>query len=1013
MTNQLQYHSTHRTFRLAAGLVAGLLIAFVGSAQAQVAQGVDIVMADGLDSPSSFVNWENMPLHAVDMSPDGTTLAVVNITDNRVEFFDLSSGQPVPSGAVQVGLDPVTVRWRPDGTQIWVVNHISDTISVIDNATRRVVATLQTEDEPYDLVFAGDPERVFVTASQRNLVQVMDPGALETASSVRAAVVNTIPINGEDPRAMVVSPDGTKIYVAVFESSNATTLIGGGDRRWLIPNIAGGDSAGELTQEEPYTGGPYGGTNPPPNIGGPTNRVPSTDWQAFDPPINREYLPDGAFPAPGVALIVKKNAAGRWMDDNGGDWTRWVSGPDAPLTLRLVGWDMPDRDVAVIDVATETVTGYARSLMNMVMGIGVNPATGAVTAVGTDAINEIRFEPVLNGKFTRVNLGIVNPDDLDNPTVVDLNAGHLDYTIPTIPQRERVRSIGDPRGIVWNNAGTRGYVTGMGSNNIAIIDQDGRRVGAEQLEVAEGPVGIVLDESRQQLYVLSHHGGTNLTTVSTASESVVASVPLFDPSPTAMKMGRIHLYGTHETSGLGQTSCGACHVDARIDQLSWDLGNPAGQIKPVIGTDVGDDPNPGPNANNLNAGASQAGFGDHHPMKGPLTTQTLQDIIGKEPLHHRSDQAGLEGFNSAFVGLQGSQQLTAEEMQEFEDFLDTIVYPPNPNRYFDNSLPIALDVTGLYKQYATGRYELNDGDALPVGNARNGLIGITTNPVRGAPATRCVSCHTLPTGQGTPVRWDREANMFKEIPHGPNGEAHLALKQSDTTIHRTNKSAGWRNFYERTGTWWNQPESRLGFGFMNDGREDTITRRAMARIFNFGSDQAVADFIALTMSYTGSDMENPNQLTTADPPGPPSNDTHAAVGKQITVTDDRPQPLFGEFQAIRSMIELASKPDRTRAWQSAGVDLVVKGTVDGVERGFVYDRSFGMFRSDIDGETLTPEALRALAAVGGELTYTAVPRWTGVRIGIDRDEDGVGDRTEIMAGSNPADAASRPSNANN
>jgi hypothetical protein len=36
-----------------------------------------------------------------------------------------------------------------------------------------------------------------------------------------------------------------------------------------------------------------------------------------------------------------------------------------------------------------------------------------------------------------------------------------------------------------------------------------------------------------------------------------------------------------------------------------------------------------------------------------------------------------------------------------------------------------------------------------------------------------------------------------------------------------------------------------------------------------------------------------------------------------------------------------------------------------------------------------------------------------VRIGIDRDEDGVGDRTEIMAGSNPADAASRPSNANN
>jgi hypothetical protein len=199
---------------------------------------------------------------------------------------------------------------------------------------------------------------------------------------------------------------------------------------------------------------------------------------------------------------------------------------------------------------------------------------------------------------------------------------------------------------------------------------------------------------------------------------------------------------------------------------------------------------------------------------------------------------------------------------------------------------------------------------------------------------------------------------------------------------------------------------------MNDGREDTVTRRAMARIFNFGSDQAVADFIALLMAYTGSDLENPNPITPIDPPGPPSNDTHAAVGKQITLTDQRPQPLFGEFQAIKSMIELASKPDRTQAWQSAGVDLVVKGTVDSVERGYVYDRASNRFRSDIDSESLTAEELRALASVGTELTYTVVPRWTGVRIGIDRDEDGVGDRTEILAGSNPADPASRPGRAN-
>ena len=32
---------------------------------------------------------------------------------------------------------------------------------------------------------------------------------------------------------------------------------------------------------------------------------------------------------PGHVLIVKKNGAGQWMDDNGGDWTAKVSGADA------------------------------------------------------------------------------------------------------------------------------------------------------------------------------------------------------------------------------------------------------------------------------------------------------------------------------------------------------------------------------------------------------------------------------------------------------------------------------------------------------------------------------------------------------------------------------------------------------------------------------------------------------------------------------------------------------------
>jgi YVTN family beta-propeller protein len=935
----------------------------------------------------SFVNWENHPLHAVDVSPNGSMLAAVNLPDNRVELFSLASGVPVSVGAVPVGLDPVSVRFRSDG-ELWVVNHISDSISVIDVATRLVVTTLQTQDEPYDVVFAGAPQRAFVSCSQANTVQVFNPasGVLQT----------TIAINGEEPRALAVSPDGSSVYVAIFRSSNATTLISGGDRRNLIPNIAGGNAAGPITGDPVFTDGPYGGTNPPPNTGGPTTATPTV--LSFVPPIKPEFLPGGANPAPPVALIVRKNAAGQWLDDNGANWTEFISGARSTETLRVNGWDMPDRDVAVLNASTLAITGYARSLMNTVMAIAVNPVSGALTAVGTDGTNEIRFEPNVKGKFTRVQLGLVDPANLASTSVVDLNAGHLNYSTSSLPQSERNKSIGDPRGIVWNAAGTRGYVTGMGSNNLIVIDPAGTRIG--RVDLGEGALGIARDDSRQQLYVLNRFAATISVVSMTVPESVVATVALFDPTPTAIKVGRRHLYDTHETSGLGQLSCASCHIDGREDALAWDLGDPQGVMQDVVGTDVTQPvhtPNPGANAHNLFATGSIPfnNYQDWHPMKGPMTTQTLQDIIGKEPFHHRGDKDGIEGFAGAYVSLQGDDApLSPAKMQEFENFLATIAYPPNPFRNFDNSLPTSLPLPG---HYSTGRYTLPEGAPLPNGNAAHGLTLVTTSSPG---ATRCVQCHTLPTGMTTHKRWN--GSRYVTIPPGPNGESHLALRPDDTTIHRGNKGQSWRNLYEKTGTEFTKPESRTGFGYMNDGREDSITRRAMATIFDFGSDQNVADFTALLLAYTGFGTDvNPNPDNTGNPPGPASQDAHAAVGKQVTISSAASVPMFGQADAIAQMIAFAdATPGRC--------DLVVKGVVAGTQRGWYYDRFANQFLSDIDGEAIAVAALRALATPVSELTYTVVPRGSGPRIGVDRDTDGYGDRTEGLNAGNPSNPLVTP-----
>ena len=125
----------------------------------------------------SFVNFETPHVHPMDMTPDGTTLLLVNTADNRLEVFDVSGAAVLHVDSIPVGLDPVSVRARSD-TEAWVANQLSDSVSVVDLPTGRVRATLDTDDEPADVVFAGTTERAFVSFSQANTVMVFDPADL-------------------------------------------------------------------------------------------------------------------------------------------------------------------------------------------------------------------------------------------------------------------------------------------------------------------------------------------------------------------------------------------------------------------------------------------------------------------------------------------------------------------------------------------------------------------------------------------------------------------------------------------------------------------------------------------------------------------------------------------------------------------------------------------------------------------------------------------------------------------
>ncbi len=597
---------------------------------------------------AGVINFETPQVHPLALTPNGELLLAVNTAANTVELFSTVGGLS-HLDSIPVGHDPVTVRARSD-SEAWVVNHISDSISVVDLRLGAVVRTLAAGNEPSDVVFAASQQRAFVSSGDENQLLVF---ALDNLGAAPAVVELAM----EEPRALALSPDGATVYVAAFESGNATTVLSG------RPAAASGQGSSDVISR---ADSPYGGQNPAPNAG--ANFSPALT--AGDP---------GGF----SSLVVRKDGSGRWMDDNSGDWSAFVSGAQSAASGRVPGWDLLDHDLAEVDTQTLAVN-YSSGLMNINAALAVSPTDGQVAVVGMDASNQTRFESNLNGTFLQVLYAAVGGT---GATVIgDLNP-HLDYSVSTLIASERERAVGDPRGVVWDPDGSRFFVAGMGSNNVVAVAADGSRIG--RVAVGQGPTGIVVQADGSAAYVLNRFDGS-ISRFDPDGLSLLQTVAFFDPTPEVIKRGRPHLYNTHSGSGLGQISCASCHVDARTDRLAWDLGNPAGAIASA------------------------------HPMKGVMQTQTLVDIIRFPSLHWRGDRFEMLDFNKTFSVLQGAEaQLNGLEIVELESYLSTLHYPPNPHREIDNSLSNSVELP-------TGS-PASQGDAVAGRAQLNACLGCHSN----------------------------------------------------------------------------------------------------------------------------------------------------------------------------------------------------------------------------------------------------------------------------------------------
>jgi DNA-binding beta-propeller fold protein YncE len=583
----------------------------------------------------AYANFEGAQTSPIRLAPSGTRLFAVNTGDARVSVFDVSQpSSPRLVAEIPVGLEPVSVNARTDD-EAWVVNQVSNSISIVSVSRGMVVDTVQVKAEPADLVFVG--ERAFVTVSRSNEVRVFD-----VASHAQVA---SITLRGENPRALAASPDGRKVYVAFALSGNGTTII------------------------------PAASAPPPP---APTD--PS--------------LP----PAPQQGLIV--DAADR----------AWQSA--IPYTLL-------DNDVAEIDTNALTVSRYFGGVGTINLGLAVRPTNGDVFVANTDARNRTRFEPNLRGHFVdnRVTRIAVSDGSVE---AFDLNPS-IDYGVLPNPAA-RATTLAQPTALVFEPDGAGLYVAAFGTDRVARLDANGDVT--DRIEVGpttaagaavdprhkHGPRGLALNPSRPYLYVLNRIANT-ISVVDTAAtpRTVVTetAVGSFDPTPEIVRNGRGFLYDA-KLSGNGTVACAACHVDADMDFLGWDLGDPAG-------------------------GMETTNQGLVHPMKGPMMTQTLRGLDGLEPFHWRGDRQDFLAFNRAFDSLMGGAQLSDVDMAAFQDFIRTVRFLPNPNQNLDRTLPASVaggDPNAgrslfLYSEFRLG-FPCNDCHlASPGPGTRRGLFSST------------------------------------------------------------------------------------------------------------------------------------------------------------------------------------------------------------------------------------------------------------------------------------------------
>lgn len=355
---------------------------------------------------------------------------------------------------------------------------------------------------------------------------------------------------------------------------------------------------------------------------------------------------------------------------------------------------LPDIDLLRIDRSNDTVSAVAKGTGTILFAHGVNPVSpNDFWQLNTEANNKngaMQTEPQVKGKFVFNQLTITQLPS--SGTATNHNIKNLDKL--ATGSIDPTKTVGQPYALAFRSNGY-GYITGLLTDNVMIVDAGGNYVNEFDLPDGAIPRGILIDSAETAIFV--YCWGLNQVRVYNISNFNLRKIYYlrYDPAPQDVKDGRAIFYDAGR-SELNNMSCASCHVEGRTDMLSWNLSD---------GTK--DD-------------------------KGPLVTQTLAGIEKLVPFHWRGERANLKAFSVAFKGLLGGADFDplSPEFAKFEAFVHSIQNPANPRQ--NKTRVIDKNIVENFLPPGT------------TGDAIHGQDLFQTLATVGSFA--CADCHSLPTG---------------------------------------------------------------------------------------------------------------------------------------------------------------------------------------------------------------------------------------------------------------------------